>query len=254
MNPVRNRGRVNSPVERDSFIIHTSRIGFGRYASAISNGMKITKLGHCCLLIDVQGARILTDPGTFTIEAHEAQGSLDAVLITHEHADHFHVGSLKNILKKNPQAVVLCNPTVGALLTAEGIVHTVVGDRQSAEVKGVLIEGIGDTHAPIHPRLPLMHNTGYFIAGELWYPGDSLHDPHKRMRLLALPTAGPWMKTSEAIDYAIALHPGIAFPVHDGVLNPALLASGAFERWYATMLGTEGITFTSLELHREYEL
>ncbi|MBI2052837.1 MAG: MBL fold metallo-hydrolase, partial [Candidatus Ryanbacteria bacterium] len=28
--------------------------------------MKITKFGHCCLLIKENGVRILTDPGTYS--------------------------------------------------------------------------------------------------------------------------------------------------------------------------------------------
>ena len=28
--------------------------------------MKITKLGHCCLVIEEKGLKILTDPGSYT--------------------------------------------------------------------------------------------------------------------------------------------------------------------------------------------
>ncbi len=28
--------------------------------------MKIKKIGHCCLIIETKGVRIMTDPGTFT--------------------------------------------------------------------------------------------------------------------------------------------------------------------------------------------
>ena len=34
--------------------------------------MKITKIGHCCLLIGVEGKRILTDPGSFTSTSQNA--------------------------------------------------------------------------------------------------------------------------------------------------------------------------------------
>lgn len=215
--------------------------------------MKITKYGHCCLLVEENGLRIVTDPGSFTIEAHENLTNIDIILYTHEHGDHFHLESLKTMLAKNPGAKIICNPSVGDILKKEGIAHTVLGDGASAEEKGVVIEGIGNVHEPIHPKLPPMQNTGYFIGGTLWYPGDALHDPHKKMRLLALPAAGPWMRMSEAIDYALALKPEIAFPVHDAVLNPALLKSGALDRWYGTLLAPQGITFTPLEIGREYD-
>jgi len=32
--------------------------------------MKITKIGHCCLLIEVDGKRVMTDPGGFTVSDH----------------------------------------------------------------------------------------------------------------------------------------------------------------------------------------
>ncbi len=70
--------------------------------------MKITKFGHCCLLIEEKGVRILTDPGTYSTQQSEVK-NIDFVLITHEHADHFHVDSLKALLKNNPQAKVIPN-------------------------------------------------------------------------------------------------------------------------------------------------
>lgn len=215
--------------------------------------MKITKYGHCCLLVEESGFRIVTDPGSFTIEAQEALTNVDVILYTHEHSDHFHLESLKAMLAKNPSAKIFCNPSVGSILSGEGIPHTVIADGETVQEKGVTIEGIGSAHAPIHPKFPPMQNTGYFIGKKLWYPGDSLHDPQKHARLLALPAAGPWMKMSEAIDYALALKPEIAFPVHDAILNPALLQSGALDRWYGALLAPQGISFTSLEAGREYD-
>lgn len=34
--------------------------------------MKITKLGHCCLLIEIRGTRFLTDPGSYTTSQNTA--------------------------------------------------------------------------------------------------------------------------------------------------------------------------------------
>jgi L-ascorbate metabolism protein UlaG (beta-lactamase superfamily) len=216
--------------------------------------MKMTKYGHCCMVIEEKGVRILTDPGSFTIEAQESLDHIDIVLITHEHADHLHVPSVHAILKRNPAAKVICNPSVGAILQGEGIAHTVVGDGATAQVQDMTIEGFGSVHATIHPLLPKSENTGYFVAGKLWYPGDAFHNPGRPMEILALPVAGPWMKTEEAVDYALALKPKRVVPVHDGILNPTLLASGAFNRWYASILEGQGIAFLSVENGKEYEI
>ena len=49
--------------------------------------MQITKFGQCCLLIEVAGKRILTDPGRFSVSQNDVS-NIDIILITHEHADH----------------------------------------------------------------------------------------------------------------------------------------------------------------------
>ena len=59
--------------------------------------MKITKLGHCCLLIETKDKRILTDPGSYTVEAHSKLGNIDYILFTHEHQDHYHLESLMGV-------------------------------------------------------------------------------------------------------------------------------------------------------------
>ncbi len=60
--------------------------------------MKIRKLGHCCLIIEENGKRVMTDPGSYTVTEQENEKNVDLIIITHEHADHLHTDSLKNIL------------------------------------------------------------------------------------------------------------------------------------------------------------
>lgn len=31
-------------------------------------GMKIKKLGHCCLVVEIEGKKIMIDPGSYTIK------------------------------------------------------------------------------------------------------------------------------------------------------------------------------------------
>ena len=178
--------------------------------------MKITKLGHCCLLIEIKGKRILTDPGSYTVEAHSKLENVDYILFTHEHQDHYHLESLKVILKKNPQAVVYTNISVGELITREGIKHTEVNNGDKIMLGEISVEGVGEKHAQMHSSIPLSSNIGYFIENKLWYPGDAFTNPERPVEVLALPVSGPWMKIGEAIDYALLLKPKKAFPVHDG--------------------------------------
>jgi L-ascorbate metabolism protein UlaG (beta-lactamase superfamily) len=214
--------------------------------------MKITKLGHCCMLIEEGGARLLIDPGVFTAEKYSSIIGIDAILYTHEHVDHYHLQSLQVLIKGNPKVAILCNGGVATQLSRENIPHEVLGDGSSTLVRNVLIEGHGSTHAVIHSSLPAVQNTGFLIAGKLWYPGDELIvDPGVKPEIMALPLAGPWMKLSEAVDYALKIQPKTTFPVHDMILNASI--TGFVPQTTASILEPRGVKFFPIELDREYD-
>ncbi len=199
--------------------------------------MKINKLGHCCLLIETKGKRILTDPGSYTVETHSKIENIDYILFTHEHQDHYHIESLKVILEKNPEVVIFSNNSVSELLDKVGIKHTLVNNGDNILLGDISIDCIGEKHAQMHSTIPLSSNLGYFIDGRLWYPGDAFTNPERSVEILALPVSGPWMKLSEAIDYTLLLKPKKVFPVHDGT------RFGSSHILPAKVLTPEGIEF-----------
>lgn len=207
------------------------------YSQLYNISMKITKLGHCCLLIETKGKRILTDPGSYTIDSHSNLQDIDAVLFTHEHGDHFHVESLKVILQKNPNAQIYANSSVGEILATENIPHHIVNHGDQLSIDEVSLLGIGEYHAPFHSSVPPSHNTGFFIDNRLWYPGDAFTEPNQEVDILALPVAGPWMSVKDGIDYCLKIRPRVAFPVHDGIRY------GATHKFPAEILPTHGIEF-----------
>lgn len=181
--------------------------------------MKIKKIGHCCLLVHTDGLTILTDPGAFSDGQDSAIG-IDVVLITHEHADHLHVDSLKAVLGNNPEAQVITNTGVGKVLAEAGIAYTVLEGRSVTEVRGVPIEAFDAKHEEISGEMGQVQNTGYLIGETFFYPGDAYCEPGKPVDILALPVAGPWCRVRDSIRYALAVKPARAFPVHDGMLQP----------------------------------
>jgi len=191
--------------------------------------MTIKKFGQCCLLITTNGITILTDPGSYSTMQNDAAG-IDIILITHEHQDHFHLESVKKVLANNPNAKIITNASVGKLLDAENIPYEVVAEGGKSDAHGVLVEGYGHKHAEIYKELGQVENTSYFIDGKLFYPGDAFMNPDRAVDILALPVAGPWMKISEAINYAFALKPRIAFPVHDAIMKQSGFMHGMYQK------------------------
>lgn len=205
--------------------------------------MQVTKYGHCCLLVEIQGTHFLTDPGTFSV-IPETCPPVDYVVITHEHADHIHVPSLKRLIKQMPQVQVITNTAVGALLSAEHIPYIIHEAGHTARYGGVSLTGYGELHAAVHSSVPQVQNTGYLFNESLFYPGDAFTHPHVSIDVLALPTAGPWMKLSEALAYATELHPKSVIPVHDGIYARPDMMNPLIER----VLTTSGIRFVQLPI------
>ena len=178
--------------------------------------MRITKFGHNCLLIEEGELRVLTDPGSWN-EAPDVE-NLDCVLITHEHGDHLDIDQLKGVLAKNKDARVISHAAVVAILSEAGIACEEIADGEVLTIKNVRIQSVGTKHAYFYGDTPKIQNTGYFIGEKLFVTGDALHDfPDEPVEILALPCGGPWMRMSEAIDYAKKVNPKVVIPVHDAM-------------------------------------
>lgn len=183
--------------------------------------MKITKFGQCCLLLEIAGKRVLTDPGRFS-DGQNVITDIDIILITHEHADHFHTESVQAILKNNPNAEVITNASVGKLLEEMGVTFTVVEGKDTKDCEGLTVTAHDGEHVEIFEEFGLVQNTGYSLnEGEFFFPGDAYTVPEEKVRVLAAPVAGPWCKLSEAIHYILKVAPEVVVPVHDAVLNEA---------------------------------
>lgn len=191
--------------------------------------MKITKFAQSCLLVEEGNAKILIDPGSYSTAQNDV-GNLDVVLITQTHQDHFDINSVKAIVAKNPQAKIFTNHEVREKLKEVGIKSELLEHAQKTEVKGVTIEAFGKKHELIYPGWPEVVNTGYLIAGRLFHPGDGFYVPEKPVEILALPVLAPWLKSSEAVDYAKKVKPKISFPIHDALLKSGGMFHGLPEK------------------------
>ncbi|MFF2950740.1 MBL fold metallo-hydrolase [Kitasatospora sp. NPDC057965] len=184
--------------------------------------MRITKFGHACVRLEHEGTTVVVDPGMFTDPA--ALVGADAVLITHEHADHFEEARLRAALEADPALRVWTNPDVARQLEGVGRRVTAVGEDDAFDLGGIGVSVHGEWHAVIHPDIPRVRNVGFLFDGRLFHPGDALTLPPQPVDTLLLPIAAPWTKVGELIDYVREAGPRQAVPVHDAVLSPAGVA------------------------------
>jgi L-ascorbate metabolism protein UlaG (beta-lactamase superfamily) len=184
--------------------------------------VRLTKFGHACVRIEQADAVIVLDPGGFT-QADAVDGAT-AILITHEHADHYDPGHLR--------------ATDAAIFTIEGVAARIREDAPdlverltvvtpgSAFDVGVTVDVVGFKHAVIHHDLPRIDNSGYVLTvgdQRVYHPGDSLTLPETDVDLLLAPISAPWLKVSEAIDFVRAVGAPRNLGIHDKVYSEVAL-------------------------------
>jgi L-ascorbate metabolism protein UlaG (beta-lactamase superfamily) len=209
--------------------------------------MRLTKLVHACVLVEEDDTRILIDPGSFT-QGFEDLDGVDAVLITHQHADHVDVDRLGVLLERNPVAALYSDEGTASVLADRGFTAEIAraGDRLPL---GVPVEVFGTNHAIIHPDIPMIPNVGYLIGGRFFHPGDSFTVPDEPVDVLGLPTGAPWLKVSEAVDYVRTVAPRVAVPIHEAALARPSMHYGIFDK-----LALPGTTVTVVEPGSSTEL
>lgn len=178
--------------------------------------MRVTKHEHACLVIEKAEQRVVIDPGSFTTPLLGLDGVV-AIVLTHQHADHWTPEHLDRILERNPDAR-LFGPA-GVAAAASGFPITTVTDGDEHRVGDFDLSFFGTTHAVIHSSIPVIGNVGIMVDGVLFYPGDSFTVPPVPVDTLAVPAGAPWLKISEAMDYVIAVAPKRSFPTHQIVLS-----------------------------------
>lgn len=188
--------------------------------SVTLGGMRIVKRGHACLEVTESGKTLIIDPGDHTEPLDPSD--LVAVVITHEHPDHWDAAHLRAIRERFPEAPIFGPP--GVLEAAEEfeVVPVHAGERHT--VGPFELQFFGGDHAVIHESIPVVDNVGVLVNGTLYYPGDSFAVPDATVDVLAAPAGAPWLKISEVMDFVMAVAPKRTFATHVMSLSEAGLA------------------------------
>ena len=185
--------------------------------------MKLTKLEHAALILELSGKKLYIDPGSFTI-ALSGTANAVAVVITHEHADHWTPDQLGRIVEMNSDLRIFAPAGVARAIAAVNadLDVTTVQAGDTVLVAPFTLRFFGATHAVIHESIPVIDNVGVLVNDELYYAGDAFTIPEGvEVGTLAVPSAAPWMKLSEAMDYVLAVKPKRSFTTHEMLLSRA---------------------------------
>jgi L-ascorbate metabolism protein UlaG (beta-lactamase superfamily) len=182
--------------------------------------MRIVKFGHACVRVEHDGVAVVVDPGVFT-EVGALDGA-DAVLITHEHADHY----LPDHLRATDAPVFTIEAVAAKIREdAPDVAERVTVVRPGEEFEaGLPVRAVGELHAVIHPEFPRFYNSGFVLAAgeeKVYHPGDALTGPDEDVDLLCVPVSAPWLKAAEAIDFARAVKAPRNLAIHDRVYSEA---------------------------------
>lgn len=169
------------------------------------------------MILEKAGSTLVIDPGSFTMPLADVDDVV-AIVITHEHADHWTPEQLARLLDRNPEARIF--GPAGVAEAATDVTVEVVADGDEVEVGPFSLRFFGKQHAVIHESVPVIDNVSVLVGDAFYYAGDSFTVPKGvEVDTLAAPAGAPWLKVGEMMDYVLAVKPKRVFPVHEAVLS-----------------------------------
>jgi len=190
--------------------------------------MRSFRLSHAGVVVEDADASLLIDPGSFSsteeIErALAAAAPPAALVITHEHGDHWTAEHVRTIRRRTPELPIFTTAATAEALRVEGIPGQVTvvhgGDRHSAGPFS--LDFYGKDHAVLHSSIPVIENVGVIVNCTLAFGGDALVPPPQRAELLGIPIGSPWSNIGEVMDFVLAAAPKRAYVTHDEMLSAA---------------------------------
>jgi L-ascorbate metabolism protein UlaG (beta-lactamase superfamily) len=179
-----------------------------------TSAAQITRYTHSCVRVERDGRALVIDPGIWSEPL--ALLDADAVLVTHEHADHVDELRLAGL------GVPVFAP-VGAKI--DDVPFTEVRAGETFSAAGFQVTAVGGSHATVTADQSPCPNLGFIVDDEIYHPGDALHVPESSVGTVFVPMQASWLKTSEAMAFLQAVDHEHAYGIHDGQINSRAISS-----------------------------
>lgn len=218
--------------------------------------MQCFRLSHAGLVLEHDGASLLIDPGDFSSESElgaalASAAPVAAVVITHEHRDHWTPEHLATIRTAAPDAPILTTRATAESLSAGGggdgpgagsLGGEVIPVRENDRIAAgpFVLDFYGRRHEVLHSSIPVIENVGVRVNGAFAWGGDSLARPPFPADVLGVPIGSPWSSLAQVMDFVLTAAPQRAFLTHDGMLSERGLGLFAQRvRWCLEQYGGE---------------
>jgi L-ascorbate metabolism protein UlaG (beta-lactamase superfamily) len=229
------------------YLLPSSTAPFEEFTSMhVNEGeVGIMFLGTSAFIIKTSHHTVVIDPATkIPKDAVASLGIVDAILITHEHSDHFDASSTFD-LHHASEAVVIANE--GAYKSLEGLIHRaekliLLLPGETAKTDGIVISAIASNHSGISPLMYVISMDGLTIlhgSDSGFEPG--LLDYEGKIDIALLPTGGgsPTASPSQAFKMAEAVMPKIVIPMHG--------TSAEYAEFGSLLTSLQGIEFVEVQ-------
>lgn len=177
-------------------------------------------LGDSAFILRTSNHTIIIDPAAkITPDMLGSLGRIDAILITHEHSDHFDADATFN-LHHASEAVVVANE--GAYQSLQGLIHraeklVLLRSGEVTKIDGIVVQAIASNHSAISPLMYVisMDNITILHGSDSGFE-PALEDYRGKIDIALLPTGGasPTASPSQAFKMAEAVHPKVVIPMH----------------------------------------